>query len=111
MKLIMFVTTSSNSCMPKLSVIIPCYFNELNIPVTAQELIANEKLFPGDVTFEYVMVDDGSKDNTLGALKKFREQYPSRVKIIRLSGNFGSYNAVLAGMTHATGDCNVVIAA
>jgi polyisoprenyl-phosphate glycosyltransferase len=97
--------------MPKLSVIIPCYFNEPNIPVTSAELIGNEHLFPADVTFEYVMVDDGSRDNTFGELKKFRDQHPSRVKIVRLSGNFGSYNAILAGMKYATGDCSVVIAA
>jgi len=97
--------------MPKLSVIIPCYFNEQNIPVTSQELIGNEKNFPSDVTFEYILVDDGSKDNTLVELKKFKDQYPNKVKIVKLSGNFGSYNAVLAGMQYATGDCNVVIAA
>lgn len=97
--------------MPKLSVIIPCYFNELNIPITTEELIANEKLFPGDVSFEYVMVDDGSKDNTLEALIQFKNKYPGKVTIVKLSGNFGSYNAIQAGMKYATGDCTVVIAA
>jgi polyisoprenyl-phosphate glycosyltransferase len=97
--------------MPKLSIIIPCYYNEKNIPVTSQELIANEKLFPAEVSFEYVMVDDGSKDNTLQALTEFKNQYPDKVIIVKLSGNFGSYNAIQAGMKYATGDCNVVIAA
>lgn len=97
--------------MPKISVIIPCYFNELNIPTTVQELKKNETLFPADVAFEYVMVDDGSKDNTLEELKKFKATYPEQVKIIKLSGNFGSYNAIQAGMKYATGDCTVVIAA
>ncbi len=97
--------------MPKISVIIPCYFNELNIPTTVQELKTNETLFPADVAFEYVMVDDGSKDNTLEELKKFKATYPEQVKIIKLSGNFGSYNAIQAGMKYATGDCTVVIAA
>ena len=97
--------------MPKISIIIPCYYNEQNIPVTLNELIHNEKSFPADVTFEYVMVDDGSKDNTLIELKNFKSLYPDQIKIIKLSGNFGSYNAILAGMKYATGDCNVVIAA
>lgn len=97
--------------MPKLSIIIPCYYNELNIPVTAKELLANESIFPEDVSFEYVMVDDGSKDNTLAELKTFSNENPGKVKIIKLSGNFGSYNAIQAGMKYATGDCNVVIAA
>jgi glycosyltransferase involved in cell wall biosynthesis len=97
--------------MPKLSVIIPCYFNEKNIPLTSKELIDNEKNFPADVVFEYVMVDDGSEDGTLNALKEFKSVYPDKVKIVILSGNFGSYNAIQAGMKYATGDCNVVIAA
>lgn len=97
--------------MPKLSVIIPCYYNELNIPVTTQELILNEQLFPKDVLFEYIMVDDGSKDNTFEALSLFKSKYPEKVTIVKLSGNFGSYNAIQAGMQYATGDCNVVITA
>ena len=97
--------------MPKLSIIIPCYCNELNIAATSKELILNEQLFPNDVSFQYVMVDDGSKDNTIEALKVFKSQYPEKVTIVKLSGNFGSYNAIQAGMQFATGDCNVVIAA
>lgn len=97
--------------MPKISIIIPCYYNEENLPDTTEQLLQNEKLFPGDVEFEYVMVDDGSKDGTLRELKKFKAAYPGKVIILKLSGNFGSYTAILAGMKHATGDCNVVIAA
>lgn len=97
--------------MPKLSIIIPCYFNGENIPVTSATLIANEKLFPNDTTFEYIMVDDGSKDNTFEALTLFKNQYPTKVILVKLSGNYGSYNAIQAGMKYATGDCNIVIAA
>lgn len=97
--------------MPKLSIIIPCYFNGENIPITKQRLLENEKLFDNDVTFEYVMVDDGSKDNTVEELIKFRNENPGKVKVIKLAGNVGSYNAILAGMNYATGDCCSVIAA
>ncbi|MFN5884356.1 MAG: glycosyltransferase family 2 protein [Bacteroidota bacterium] len=97
--------------MPKISVIIPCYYNEANIPVTTKELLENEKLFASNVSFEYVMVDDGSKDQTLAALKKFKQEHADKVTIVKLSGNFGSYNAIQAGMKYATGDCMVVIAA
>lgn len=97
--------------MPKLSIIIPCYFNEENIPVTTKELIENEKLFPEDVKFEYIFIDDGSKDNTYRELLKFQQNYLNKVIVIKLAGNVGSYNAILAGMHHATGDCNVILAA
>lgn len=97
--------------MPKISIIIPCYFNEQNLPVSISELLANEKDFPNDVEFEYLMVDDGSKDDTWEELKKFKTTHPDKVTILKLSGNFGSYNAILAGMKYASGDCNVVISA
>jgi polyisoprenyl-phosphate glycosyltransferase len=97
--------------MPKISIIIPCYFNEQNIPITKEALLRNELLFDSDVTFEYIMVDDGSKDNTLAELIQFKNEQPNKVKVIQLAGNVGSYNAILAGMTYATGDCCVVIAA
>jgi len=97
--------------MTKLSVIVPCYYNEGNIPVTSKELIANENLFPEEVNFEYVMVDDGSKDGTYQSLLRFKDEYPDKVKVVKLVSNVGSYNAIVAGMEVATGDCNVVITA
>ena len=97
--------------MPKLSIIIPCYFNEENIPVTVAELLQNEELFPEEVSFEYILVDDGSQDNTLAEILKFKHLYPEKVIVLKLAGNVGSYNAVVAGMEYATGDCNVIIAA
>jgi dolichol-phosphate mannosyltransferase len=97
--------------MPKLSIIIPCYYNELNIDSTSNELISNEINFPIGTEFEYVMVDDGSKDKTFEELLKFKNKYPEKVKLVKLSGNFGSYNAILAGMQYATGDANVIVSA
>ncbi|MGZ3885010.1 MAG: glycosyltransferase family 2 protein [Bacteroidia bacterium] len=97
--------------MPKLSIVVPCYYNELNIPITGPTLIENEKNFPAGVTFEYVFVDDGSKDQTLRELLKLKEQYPDKVKVVKLAGNVGSYNAIVAGTEHATGDCVSVITA
>lgn len=97
--------------MPKLSVVVPCYYNEDNIPVTIPELIANEVNFPTEVEFEYVFVDDGSGDATVAALRKAQAQYPDRVKVVELVANVGSYNAIVAGMAHATGDCLSIITA
>src|SRR5689334_11207474 len=95
--------------MPRLSIIIPCYYNEENIPITSKRLLENEKNFPAGVEFEYVMVDDGSKDGTYQALKKFQSENPGKVVLIKLAANVGSYNAIIAGMEHASGDCNTVI--
>ncbi len=97
--------------MPKITIITPCFFNELNIPVTAAKLLSNEKLFDQDVTFEYILVDDGSRDGTWNELIKFQSQFPQKVKVIKLVRNFSSTNAVFAALKFATGDCNVIISA
>ncbi|MBI1287189.1 MAG: glycosyltransferase [Flavobacteriales bacterium] len=97
--------------MPKISVIIPCYFNEGNIPVTTAALIENENRFPEDVEFEYVMVDDASGDGTLGKLLEFKKKDPQRITVLKLRSNVGSYGAIIAGLQHTEGDCIVVMAA
>ncbi|WP_201979532.1 glycosyltransferase family 2 protein [Hymenobacter rubidus] len=97
--------------MPTLSIIVPCYFNEENIPVTVQELLANEANFPPEVSFEYVFVNDGSGDNTLRELLRAQTLHPYRIRVVDLVANVGSYNAIIAGMAHASGECLSVITA
>jgi len=97
--------------MSKISFIIPCYFNEGNISVTGRTLINNEKRFPRGTQFEYIFIDDGSADGTLSQLLKFHKMYPKKVVVIKLSRNFGSNNATLAGLSVATGDCSCFLAA
>lgn len=97
--------------MTKITIITPCYYNEKNLPITFPVLLENEKAFPADTEFEYIFIDDGSKDNTFGELKKIQARHPSKVKVLKLSKNFGANNASYAGICHATGDCCVVIAA
>ena len=97
--------------MPLLSIIIPCYFNAENLPSTFQELFDNEKNFPQNTDFEYVMIDDGSKDATYTVLYGYYLRFPKKIKIIKLAKNVGAYNALAAGFRYATGDCCVVITA
>jgi dolichol-phosphate mannosyltransferase len=97
--------------MPKYSIIIPCYFNEGNIPVTGKVLLENEANFPADVSFEYILIDDGSKDGTWQAMQAFQSLAPEKIKLIKFARNFGANSASLAGLEAATGDCVTVIAA
>jgi dolichol-phosphate mannosyltransferase len=97
--------------MPKLSIIIPCYFNQDNLPLTIPRLISLENKYPEDVRFEYIFVDDGSKDKTYQVLLDFQSRFPDKIKVIKLSRNFGSHNATMAGLSAATGDCCVFISA
>jgi dolichol-phosphate mannosyltransferase len=97
--------------MSKITIITPCYYNEKNIPVTFPVLLENERNFPAGTEFEYIFIDDGSKDGTFDQLRIIQAAHPSKVKVLKLSRNFGSNNASFAGMCHATGDCCVILAA
>ncbi|MGG3507630.1 glycosyltransferase family 2 protein [Paenibacillus lautus] len=98
-----------NSDRIKFSIVVPIYFNELNIPYTIPRLQRLEQIIP-NCDFEYVFVDDGSKDKSLQLLIEAREK-DQRIKVIKLSKNFGSMSAIQAGLKYATGDCVGIIAA
>jgi dolichol-phosphate mannosyltransferase len=92
----------------KLSIVIPLYYNEKNIPVTYAKL--KEEVLPHLPDYELILVDDGSKDNSYTEALKLREQ-DDKVKVIKLSRNFGQHVAIYAGLEHITGNCAVVISA
>lgn len=93
----------------KLSIVVPIYYNELNIPHTIPRLQDLENIIP-DCDFEFVFVDDGSKDRSFSLLMEAKKQ-DSRIKVIKLSRNFGSMSAIQAGLNYTTGDCVGIIAA
>lgn len=94
---------------PKFSILVPIYYNEMNISHTLPRLKAVADSAP-DYDFEFVFVDDGSGDNSLRLLLEEREN-DSRIKVISLSRNFGSMAAIQAGLRFVTGDCVGIIAA
>ena len=96
--------------MKTVSIVIPCYFNELNLLKTYKVLKEDVLDKRPDLQFEVICVDDGSKDNTLGVLKDL-QALDSRIKIIKFSKNFGEFRAILAGLTHAGGECMAVMSA
>lgn len=88
--------------MNKISIVVPCYNEEESLPLfyeEAQKQFENMK----DVEFEFVFVDDGSKDKTLEKLREL-SQMDSRVKYISFSRNFGKEAAMYAGLKNSTGD-------
>lgn len=58
--------------------------------------------------FEILLINDGSKDNTLNIIKKYAE-IDKRIKYISLSRNFGKECAMLSGFDYASGDCMVIM--
>jgi glycosyltransferase involved in cell wall biosynthesis len=93
----------------RVSVVVPVYYNELNLPLLYSRLSAIAQA-RSDLEFEYVFVDDGSGDQSFQILQDLVTS-DDRIQAIKLSRNFGAFNAVLAGLTYATGDCVVIIAA
>ncbi|MEI4768838.1 glycosyltransferase family 2 protein [Psychrobacillus sp. FJAT-51614] len=93
----------------KFSILIPVYFNELNIPHTIPRLQLLSRTLK-DYEFEFIFVDDGSKDNSLNLLLEHKEN-DSRIKVIKLSKNYGSMQAIQAGLHYVTGDCVGIISA
>jgi len=95
--------------MKRISIVIPVYFNELNLPHLFPRLIsvANQA---SDYQFEFLFVDDGSWDSSYALLREFAEK-DNRAAVIKLSRNFGSLGAILAGLKYSTGDCAAIISA
>jgi dolichol-phosphate mannosyltransferase len=96
---------------PLVSVVIPVYFNEENIPVTWKALEATLRRLPAGHRWEVIFVDDGSGDQSFDRLREVYELHPNRVRIVKLTRNFGQVAAVLAGLQEARGDCCVVLSA
>lgn len=92
-----------------LSLVIPVYNNEDNLPRLFREL---EALGPrlGD-SLEVVFVVDGSPDRSLQVLESQLPDWRLRSRLIELSRNFGSFAAIAAGLRAGTGDWFAVIAA
>ncbi|XOC79028.1 glycosyltransferase family 2 protein [Microvirga sp. M2] len=91
---------------PKLSVIIPVHNESANIRPLC------ERLFPVldriGLPWEVVFVDDGSRDDTLDAIRALSQREP-RVGAISFSRNFGKEIAIAAGLDHARGQAVVIM--
>lgn len=93
--------------MKTISILIPAYNEE---PVLDQLFHRLGKLANDNkkYNFEFLFVNDGSKDNTLDLIKGYAET-DARVSYINLSRNFGKEIGMIAGLDHVTGDATVII--
>lgn len=88
-----------------LSIVVPVYNEEENIPLLHQAITT--AVAPLGLTWEVILVDDGSKDGSLKVLESLAEKDIEHVRIIALRRNFGQTAAIAAGIDHASG--NVVV--
>lgn len=90
--------------MEKISVIVSCYNEEKALPLFYKEMERVRKQdFDGIADFEYIFVNDGSKDETLEIIKELREN-DEKVRYVSFSRNFGKEAAMLAGLEASTGE-------
>jgi dolichol-phosphate mannosyltransferase len=95
---------------PDCSIVIPVYFNEGSLAHTYAAL--KEEVFePNEETFETIFVDDGSGDDSLAELLNLKESEIGRIRVVKLTRNFGQVSAIHAGFRLAEGRCVVVMSA
>lgn len=97
--------------MELISVIVPCYNEQEVLPLFYPEIIRVSNLMKekfGDIEFEFLFINDGSKDNTLNELRDLAKK-DKRVRYISFSRNFGKEAGMYAGLKESKGDYVVVM--
>lgn len=93
--------------MDKITIIVPCYNEQEVIEMfypTVQSVV--EKI--QGCEFNYIFVNDGSKDSTLNKLRKISAEHEN-VTYLSLSRNFGKESAMMAGIDYADGDAVIIM--
>lgn len=93
--------------MDKLSVVIPVYNEDENLPILHKAL--HEALSQVSLPWEIVYVDDGSTDNSVQVLESLANADPEHTQVVALRRNFGQTAAIAAGIDHARGDIIVLM--
>ncbi len=88
------------------SIIIPVYNEEKQIGHSLE--VIRDRLAQDLHHYNFILIDDGSTDNTWDTLKKLAQRF-SNTKIIKLSRNFGKEAALCAGLQNATGDACITM--
>lgn len=96
------------SSKKRVSLVIPAYQEEQNIPLVYQEIIRTLKNISETYDFEILFVNDGSLDGTWNEITQLC-QLDDRVKGINLSRNFGKELALTAGLEYASGDAVITL--
>ena len=93
--------------MHTISIVVPCYNEEESLPIFMEEVHrVAQSMRDREVSFEMVLINDGSSDGTLGQFRA-AECYESEWVHVRwdsFSRNFGKEAGIFAGLEHATGD-------
>jgi len=88
-----------------LSIVIPVYNGAATIAGLVDRLMA----LPSPGPAQIVLVNDGSTDNSHEVCRQISQKYSDGVTYVNLSMNFGEHNAVMAGLSYASGDYAVIM--
>ncbi len=91
----------------KITAIVPCYNEEESLPLFYEEITRVAKKMDS-VEFEFLFINDGSKDGTLDVLRELSKK-DKRVRYVSFSRNFGKEAAMYAGFKESTGDYVAVL--
>lgn len=97
--------------MELISIVVPCYNEQEVLPLFYEEIkrVTNDmKKSNSDLLFEYLFINDGSKDKTLDMLRELAKK-DSCVRYISFSKNFGKEAGMYAGLQNAKGDYVVIL--
>lgn len=92
----------------KLSLVVPCYNEADNIELFYQKV--EDTFHKESFSYEYIFVNDGSKDQTYENLKKLTKMHPdANINVVNFSRNFGKESAMYAGMKESIGEYTAII--
>ena len=94
---------SNNGSKKLISLVVPCYCEEETVAPFYNEVIKVAEEMSDVANFEFIYVNDGSKDNTLCEIKKLAK-LDKRVRFVSFSRNFGKEAGMYAGLSAARGD-------
>ena len=102
------MTLKDKNSKKLISILIPSYNEEKNIPLLYEELEKITSKHLDKYNFEYIFVDDGSVDNTIKVLEEYAHK-DNKIKLIELSRNFGKEIALTAGIYHVNSDALIIM--
>lgn len=87
---------------PYISIVIPVYNEEKNLEELYRRLTLT--LDALDKTYEIILTNDGSKDQSSKLLQVLHERRPSQIRVIEFNGNFGQHMAIMAAFERVRGE-------
>lgn len=90
-----------------ISIVVPVFNEELNIP----ELIPRLLKVMDEIkkSYELILVNDGSQDNSSNLLKEFQQKYADKIIVIEFTRNYGQHAAIFAGFEQASGEIIITL--